>query len=115
MKTFTADSSTTSQTPVQSTAGSLFVFGLAFLSVLGAIGLGACSAPMFSREVEFGGMVFFFDALVLGLATLLCVTLPSWLGLRRRPERRYRLCLRLSWLTLALIILECAALVLFGH
>jgi hypothetical protein len=91
------------------------VFGLAVLSVLGAIGLGDCSVPMFRHEVEFGGMVFFFYAFVLGLATLLGVTLPSWLALRRRPERRYRLCLRLSWLTLALIVLECAALVLFGH
>src|SRR5215471_15331383 len=106
-----ADSSTASPTPDQSTTGSLFVFGLAVLSVLGAIGLGVCSVPMFLHEVEFGGMVFLVAAFVLGLATLLCVALPSWLVLRRRPERRYRLCLRLAWLTLALILLECAALV----
>jgi hypothetical protein len=103
------------ETPDQSTPGSLFVFGLAVLSVLGAAGLGVCSAPMFLHEVEFGGMAFLFYAVVLGLATLLCVALPSWLVLRRRPVRRYRLCLRLSWLTLAMIFVECAALVLFGR
>ena len=50
-----------------------------------------------------------------GLLALLCVALPSWLLIRTRHYRRYRLSRCLSWPALALSLVECDEVAFFGH
>jgi hypothetical protein len=105
--------STPAQFGSKDTVGTIFVFALAVLSILGAVGLGFASWRFFVGEVEFG-IFWFLAATALGLATLLCVTLPSYILLIRTQNVRYRTSFRLSGFTLALVFVECAA-VLFSH
>jgi hypothetical protein len=101
--------------PKERSAWSWIVFVLSVLSVLGAIGLGACSVPMFIHEVEFGGFFWLLATIALGIVTLLVLVVPSWFLYRRKKDRRDRLSLRLSCLTLAILFLNTAALIVFGH
>ena len=94
--------------------GSLVLFALSVLSVIGAIGLGIASLPFFSQTVEFG--IFWLVAGVgLGLGTHLFVTLPSSKLLQRTGNSRFRTSLWLSKLALTLISFEMGAVVLFSH
>jgi len=101
--------------PNESSAWSLPVFGLAVCSNIAALGLGVISVPMFKGEVEFGGTVFLLAAGALGLLTLLLVLIPSWFFFRHTKGRRHRLSLRLSCLTLIVLLAEFVALLMFGH
>jgi hypothetical protein len=92
-------SSTASQLSSKNTIGSLFLFILSVLSVVGAIGLG------FSMNTDFGSF-WAIAALFLATATLLCVTLPGAVLFGRTHNTRYRLSLRLSLLTLTLLLFE---------
>jgi hypothetical protein len=94
-----AHSSAESQSSSKNTINSLFLFILAVLSFVGAIGLG------FMMSGEFTGF-WVIGALGLGLVTLLCVTFPAAAFFRRTQNTRYRLSLRLSLLTLVLLALE---------
>jgi hypothetical protein len=76
--------------------------------------MGIASLPFFAREVAFG--LFWFVALgALGVATFVCVTLPSSLLLRRSQNPRFRTSLRLSMVSLTMLVLEFGAVVLFHH
>jgi hypothetical protein len=93
----------------------LAVFGLAACSNIAALGLGVTLVPMLSREVEFGVMFFLLAASALGLLTLLLVLIPSWYFFKRTKGRRHRLSLRLSCLTLIMLLIEFVVLLRFGH
>lgn len=96
--------------------GSLVLFGLSVLSVLGAVGLGVESVPMYRHEVELGGFVWMLQATLLGVMTLFCVTIPSyWFHYRRKRHRRDGLSLRLSFVVLVVLFLNFLFLLMFGH
>lgn len=96
--------------------GALVLFSLSVLSVLGAVGLGLASVPMYRHEVEFGGFGWTLLALLLGALTLFCVTIPScWFHYRRKRHPKDGLSLRLSVVALVILSLEFLSLVMFGH
>ena len=95
--------------------GSFVLFGLSILSILGATALGVSTVPMYTHEAEFGVSIFLLAALALGIVTLFLVVIPSWVLFERRERRRDRLSLRLSCLTLVMLVLEVVPLMMFGR
>jgi hypothetical protein len=100
-------SSAESQLSSKNTLGSLFLFSLSVLSFAGAILFGYLS----SRGVE---NILAIVPLALGVATLLCVTLPCAGLFRRTHNTRYRSTLRLSVVSLILLVVEFVAVFFFS-
>lgn len=91
----------------KNTIGSLLLLSLSVLSFAGAVLFGAAA----SRGVESSLAIV---AVVLGAATFLCVTLPGAVLFARTHNTRYRSSLRLSYLTLAILVVEFVAVFFFS-
>jgi len=91
----------------KNTICTLFLLSLSVLSFAGAILFGYLS----SRGVE---SILAFVPLALGIATLLCVTLPGAELFRRTHNSRYRASFRLSLLTLILLVIEFVGVFFFS-
>jgi len=96
-----------SEIPNKNTIGSLVLLSLSVLSFAGAILFGAAA----SRGVESSLAIV---PVVIGAATILCVSLPGALLFARTHNTRYRSSLRLSYLTLAILVVEFVAVFFFS-
>jgi uncharacterized BrkB/YihY/UPF0761 family membrane protein len=105
------------QTPRQPLKGaglfSLFLFALAVVGLIAAIGLFAFRSP-FSGTAEFGSFVL-LAALLLGALIFVFVVVPCWWLYKRVQDRRARLSLWIGRLSLVMILLYVLALFIFQH
>jgi uncharacterized membrane protein YesL len=102
-----AFSSAESQLSSKNTIGSLLLFCLSVLGFAAAILFGAAS----SRGVESSLAIV---PVVIGSVTVLCVTLPGIVLFRCTHNTRYRASLRLSLLTLAILVVEFVGVFFFS-
>jgi hypothetical protein len=102
-----AHSSAETQLSGKTTIGTLFLYSLAVLSFSAAVLSGAFSW----RGVE---SVWAIVPLAVGIATLLCVTLPGAALFRRTHNTRYRASFRLSLVTLVLLVIEFVGVFFFS-
>jgi hypothetical protein len=91
----------------KNTLGSLLLLSLSVLAFAAAILFGAAA----SRGVESSLAIV---PVVMGAATFLCVTLPGAVLFARTHNTRYRSSLWLSYLTLAILVVEFVAVFFFS-